>query len=284
MVCAQCHSLRDIVAEGYQPGANYFDFFLPILEYGQKAGRDPAYWPDGRPRRFSNDAIGFWQSECFLQGGATCTNCHADVHDPEIERNEELRPNNGALCTGCHESLAKNVAAHTHHRPGSRGSACVECHMPRTVFSLKAAMRDHSIGIPVPENTLRYRIPNACSGCHQDRGAKWEIARMNEWYGDRSRRKLLRRAAAFTAARAGDRLAIGPLLTILAEPAEGAVARANAAGHLSRFADDPRVFPALDRALHDREPLVRAIAALPLPPNTAIGPPTHALTRPPPPL
>src|SRR5260370_1717818 len=141
-------------------------------------------------------------------------------------------------------------------------------------------MRDHSIGIPVPENTLRYRIPNACSGCHQDRGAKWEIARRNEWYGDRSRRKLRRRAAAFTAARAGDRLAIGPLLTILAEPAEGAVARANAAGHLSRFADDPRVFPALERALHDREPLVRAVAALRIASKSAIGPLIQALDDP----
>ena len=41
--------------------------FTPILEYGQKSdSRDPAYWADGRPRRFSNDAIGFWQSRCFL--------------------------------------------------------------------------------------------------------------------------------------------------------------------------------------------------------------------------
>ena len=32
--------------------------------------RIPVYWADGRPRRFSNDAIGLWQSRCFLKGGA----------------------------------------------------------------------------------------------------------------------------------------------------------------------------------------------------------------------
>ena len=63
MVCAQCHSLRDMTVPGFTAGADYFDHFTPVLEYGQKSDTsDPAYWADGRPRRFSNDAIGFWQS------------------------------------------------------------------------------------------------------------------------------------------------------------------------------------------------------------------------------
>ncbi len=143
MVCAQCHSLRDMVAEGYTAGADYFDFFLPILEYGQASSADPAYWPDGRPRRFSNDTIGLWQSECYLRGGLTCTNCHADVHDPEVEKSAALRPGSNGICVRCHAAIAQNVTAHTHHRSDSAGSACVECHMPRTVFSIKASIRDH---------------------------------------------------------------------------------------------------------------------------------------------
>src|SRR5471030_2400446 len=74
-ICAQCHSLRDIIGPGYTAGANYFDHFQPILEYGPRKESDPTYWADGRPRRFSNDAMGLWQSECFLRGGATCTTC-----------------------------------------------------------------------------------------------------------------------------------------------------------------------------------------------------------------
>ena len=67
MVCAQCHSFRDIYAQGFRAGDNYYDHFLPILEFSQPEDKDPAYWPDGRTRRFSNDAIGLWQSECYLQ-------------------------------------------------------------------------------------------------------------------------------------------------------------------------------------------------------------------------
>jgi hypothetical protein len=259
MVCAQCHSLRDVIADDYSAGANYFDFFLPILEYGQKVDRDPAYWGDGRPRRFSNDAIGLWESECFLKGGANCMSCHSNVHNPEVEKNALVTTN--ALCDGCHSAIGRNVAAHSHHPAGSSGSSCVECHMPRTVFSIKAAIRDHSIGIPVPENTLRYKIPNACNTCHQDRDANWAIARMNAWYTNRSRQKIIRRAEAFIEARGGNREAIAPLLDILADAGEGFIARANAVGHLSRFSD-PRVLRALRRALNDREPLVRAVAAL----------------------
>ena len=33
MVCAQCHSLRDLTVPGFVAGADYFDYFTPILEY-----------------------------------------------------------------------------------------------------------------------------------------------------------------------------------------------------------------------------------------------------------
>jgi hypothetical protein len=265
MVCAQCHSAREIVAEGFKAGSDYFDYFLPILEYGQKSSKDPAYWPDGRTRRFSNDAIGLWQSECYLKGGATCVNCHTDVHDPEIQKNAALKPGANAICTNCHAEIGKNVAQHSHHTEGSAGTACVDCHMPRTVFSIKAQIRDHSISIPVPDNTTAHGIPNACNQCHQDRDARWATAKMDEWYGPASRRKLENRAAAFTLARAGNRSAIDPLLAILRNMAQGSIARANAAGHLGRFGDDPRVLAQLKQSLTDPEALVRAVAAQRIP-------------------
>lgn len=269
MVCAQCHSFRDIFAKGYTAGADYYDFFLPILEYGQAMDKDPAYWADGRTRRFSNDAFGLWQSECFLKGGATCVGCHNNVHEIEIEKNPQLRPDANALCTRCHSAIGRELTAHTHHAATSAGSSCVECHMPRTVLSIKAEIRDHSMSIPVPENTIRHSIPNACNVCHKDRDAQWSVKQMNQWYGDRSRQKLIRRADAFTQARAGDPRAIPKLLEILAEPAEGPLARANAAGHLSRFLTDPTVFAGLERALTDPQPSVRAVAALRLNPGPA---------------
>jgi hypothetical protein len=48
MVCAQCHSLRDQTVPGFAAGRDYFDHFMPVLEFGQKSNAtDPAYWPDG---------------------------------------------------------------------------------------------------------------------------------------------------------------------------------------------------------------------------------------------
>jgi HEAT repeat protein len=121
----------------------------------------------------------------------------------------------------------------------------------------------------VPENTLHHAIPNACNLCHKDRDADWAVARMNAWYSPRSRQKLIRRANAFARARKGDPDAVPLLLAILNEPAEGALARANAAGHLGSFEGDPAVLRALEHAVADSEPLVRAIAARTLNPGPA---------------
>lgn len=262
MVCAQCHSFRDIYVQGFAAGADYYDYFLPIIEFSQPADHDPAYWPDGRTRRFSNDAFGLWQSECFLKGKATCLDCHVTPHEVEIDRNPQLRPDANALCTRCHAAVGKELTAHTHHAVNSAGSSCVECHMPRTVLSIKAQIRDHSMSIPVPENTTRHGIPNACNLCHKDRDASWATERMNAWYKPDSRQKLIRRADAFAAARARDPEAVPKLIAILKKASEGELVRANALGHLASFASDPRVFPELERALTDPKPLVRALAAL----------------------
>jgi tetratricopeptide (TPR) repeat protein len=52
------------------------------------------------------------------------------------------------------------------------------------------------------------------------------------------------------------------LLAILAKPEEGPITRANAEGYLGHFASDPAVLAALQNHLHDKDPLVRAFAAL----------------------
>jgi predicted CXXCH cytochrome family protein len=282
MVCAQCHSFRDIYVNGFAAGDNYYDHFLPILEATQPHDNDPAYWPDGRTRRFSNDAFGLWQSECYLKGKAVCTNCHVTPHLVEIEKNPQLRPDSNALCATCHESLTRNAAAHSHHAPGSKGTSCVECHMPRTVYSIKAEIRDHSLSIPVPENTLKHNIPNACNLCHRDRDANWALEKMSRWWGTASRQKLIRRADAFSLARANSPEAVPQLLDLLGRLSEGGLVRANALSYLVRFNGAPGVYPAIERSVSDSDPLVRATAALrivaaPADRPAAIAALTHAL-------
>ncbi len=266
MVCAQCHSLRDTIDPGFAPGKNYYDHFLPELEYRLPRDHDPAWYVDGSTRRFSADALGLWLSRCFLEGGVTCVDCHRDPHDTEIEKNPLIRSESKETCLRCHEAKGLELEAHTQHEKASAGSSCVECHMPRNVVSIKAKIRDHGIGLPAPENTERHGIPNACNNCHQDRTPAWAAETIDRWYpGARARRqKLLDRAEIFTRARAKDPedVEIVERLTALAaNEAEPPLIRANAVGYLGTFPADARVPPALLRALASKEPLVRAIAA-----------------------
>jgi predicted CXXCH cytochrome family protein len=260
-ICAACHSLRDITVPGFRAGNDYFDHFTPVLEYGQTASRDPAYWADGRPRRFSNDAIGLWQSRCFLEGGATCVTCHVDPHEPNVERNPQLKRTNDRLCTDCHQAIGGDPPRHTRHAAGSAGSACIACHMPRTVISLRARMPDHTIGVPAPENTARFGIPNACNECHQDEDASWAERALAQWYPAGRRRQLRDRAEAFTAARRREAGAVDRLTALLTDRRQPPLARANAAGYLRSFTD-PRAEQALTTAAADEQTAVRATAVL----------------------
>lgn len=269
MVCAQCHSFRDIYVDDFKAGSIYYDFFLPVMEYRLPNSDDPAYWPDGRPRWLSNEAIALWQSQCFLKGGATCVTCHTQAHDVDIDHNPQLRADNDKLCLRCHATIAARFVTHTHHAKNSAGSSCIACHMPQTVIGIEAMFHDHSMSIPVPENSVRHGIPNACNVCHKDKDAAWAILQMNAWYGNQSRQNFIDRADAFTGARKGDASVIPELLRILSDPSGGPILRANAAGYLAGFPNDPKAYNAVFHSFSDPEPLLRATAAFALRPRAA---------------
>jgi len=259
MICAQCHTLRNVIDPDFQAGKDYYDYFMPRLEYDPRPGLDSPYWPDGRPRRFSNDAIGLWQSECFLRGGATCTSCHKDPHEPDIDRNPQLASSNNALCTGCHQEIGARVSAHTRHRADSAGSSCVECHMPKTVVSIKSTMRDHTISLPAPENTVAFGIPNACTECHADKKAPWAVGVLDSWWPRGRRTRLVKQAEAFTAARAKRPEALDRLIALAADDTAGPLVRANAVGYLRNYTD-ARAGTALLVAAKAGHPAVRGVA------------------------
>jgi predicted CXXCH cytochrome family protein len=259
MICAQCHSLREALAPDFRAGENYYDYFLPLLEYQSPNDRDLAYWPDGRPRRFSNDAIGLWQSQCFLRGGATCTSCHSDPHLPDVDRNAQLAAANNALCTTCHQDIGGRLTAHTRHAGNSAGSSCVECHMPKTVISIKATMRDHTMSLPAPENTVAFGIPNACNECHADKKADWAVDTVAKWWPGRRRAQLVARAEAFTGGRARRPQALDGLIAIAEDERESPFVRANALGYLRDYAN-PRAVATLLAAANAREPVIRSTA------------------------
>jgi hypothetical protein len=259
MICAQCHSLRNVINPGYKAGDDYFDFFMPRLEYDPGTDRELPYWPDGRPRRFSNDAIGLWQSACFRRGGATCTTCHQNAHEPNVDRNPQLASGNNALCSQCHRAIGEQLSAHTRHAAGSPGSACVECHMPKTVVSINATMRDHTISVPAPENTAVFGIPNACTECHVDRKPAWAVEVLSRWWPNGRRARLVERAQTFSAARKTAPEALEPLLRIAGDAGAGPLIQATAVGYLRRYSG-PAARAALLAAAQDADPAVRAAA------------------------
>ena len=118
----------------------------------------------------------FTQSRMYRHG-VRCSDCH----DPHTLK---LRATGNALCVRCHSpdgnprfpSLQKKVydaPEHHFHPPGSPGAACVACHMPARTYMQLDRRRDHSLRIPRPDLTLEIGTPNACTGCHQDRDARW---------------------------------------------------------------------------------------------------------------
>ena len=258
MICAQCHSLRTVINPDYTAGADYYDFFNPRLEYDPGTDRELPYWPDGRPRRFSNDAIGLWQSACFLRG-QTCTTCHRDPHEPNIERNPQLAAANNALCTQCHQTIGRDLVAHTRHAAASAGSSCVECHMPKTVISLNATMRDHTMSLPAPENTVAFNIPNACTNCHADKNAAWAVDVLKMWWPNGRRMKLVERAQAFAGARKASPDALDRLLAIAGDSSAGPLIQATAVGYLRRYPGAP-ARNALLNAAKAEHPAIRTAA------------------------
>jgi HEAT repeat protein len=133
--------------------------------------------------------------------------------------------------------------------------------MPKTVVSIKSKMRDHSITVPTPENTVRFGVPNACNLCHDDKSADWAVGTMRAWYpGSTARQKLMTRADVFFRARKRDKTVLERLYLLADDKDESPLARANALGYLDRFPTDPRVIPALLRATVDEHPMVRATA------------------------
>ncbi len=184
-ICWQCHTLKDRLRPGYISGDRldtYYSIRLPQLG-------DVAHFPDGRVRTFAYQE-GHLYSDCYVNGGLTCTNCH----DPHSQGYRDVtgQPLAGRFddrqCTSCHASKADSVARHTKHQPGTPGSACVSCHMPylqepEVGPAVRYARSDHSIAIPRPVFDSTLGLTSACKGCHTDRSAAALDAQIVAWHG-----------------------------------------------------------------------------------------------------
>ncbi len=185
-VCFQCHALKDVVQEGYLPGAplaEYHAVKLPVL------GDDP-YLADGRVGTFAYQGTHL-SSSCYVDGRMTCISCH-EPHGLgywDINRAPLADETDDRQCTSCHAAKATAPETHTFHPADSPGARCVSCHMPYLQHpevggAVPFARSDHTIPVPRPRLDARLGLVSACRGCHTDRSEFVLQAQADDWWGE----------------------------------------------------------------------------------------------------
>ena len=265
--CAYCHGNKTNVFVGFEAGDRYTDFAIPFLLSTPIPANDfqGEFWPDGRPNRF-NRPQALTMSGCFQAGAISCASCHQS-HGSKFEASLKVDIHDGRkgdeLCTQCHSSpkpsaFAKATAdkqapspgpaasfdgaglsKHTFHAPQSEGSRCINCHMSDVNWRLLIRKRDHTFQAPVPENTARFGIPNACTTCHDEKSPEWAAKQMNEWWGDAERReKSVTLADTMYRAGSGDVSTLPGLARLAVDRSQGMLVRASAAEYIGRLVSE----------------------------------------------
>ncbi|MEI6740429.1 MAG: tetratricopeptide repeat protein [Gemmatimonadaceae bacterium] len=256
--CMGCHALKTRIAPGYVLGASLRAYYALRLS---QLGEQP-YTPDGRTRTFAYQE-GHLASDCYRNGGMTCTSCH-DPHSQGY-RTVDGTPIPGRTddrqCTSCHASKAVAGTAHTKHPAASAGARCVSCHMPyeqqhELGRAIRYARSDHSIAIPRPALDDSLGLVGACAGCHTNRTPAALQAQVTAWWGTIKPHESAVRGA--LAARTQSDL-VAATTSLLVPTSRHATAQvAGVAAWLERYEADPSAGQAAARAA---APLLRAMAA-----------------------
>jgi tetratricopeptide (TPR) repeat protein len=259
-ICAPCHAKMSPVSSGYEVTQRFFDHYdLVTLE-------DADYYPDGRDLGENYTYTSWLMSPCVRGGKLDCMRCHTSSG-----RYRFAAENPNGACLPCHQERVANSAAHSRHKAGSPGSNCVDCHMPKTRFA-NMNRSDHSMLPPTPAATLKFKSPNACNLCHQDKDAAWADAQVRQWHKNDYQRPVLERAALVDAARREQWDRLPAMITYIQDPRGDNVTQASLI-RLLRSCNDPRRLPAVLKALQHPDPLVRAAAA------SSVGTPVTPETR-----
>jgi Flp pilus assembly protein TadD len=242
--CARCHARRTSLSEDYLPGR-------PLLQTHKPALLDEhLYYADGQQLDEVYEYGSFLQSRMHA-AGVSCGDCH-DPHSLHIQTEPDM------LCARCHLPASFATTAHHHHRPDSKGASCVACHMPTRDYMVVDARRDHSFRVPRPDLTAKIASPNACNGCHADRSTAWAEHAIEQWY-PRGRWTQPHYGEALDAGRRGLPGAEAQLARLADDAGKAGIVRATATELLAEYLG-PASLPALERALHDTDGLVRSAA------------------------
>ena len=242
--CARCHSRHSPLGDAVENGKPILDSFRVALL------SEDLYHADGQIKDEVYVYGSFLQSKMH-RAGVTCSDCH-DPHSLE------LRAEGNALCTRCHLSEAFDSPAHHFHTAGAPGSQCVDCHAPEATYMVVDPRRDHSFRIPRPDLSVKIGVPNACSGCHDDKTAAWATDRIAAWYGP-SRTQSPHFGEALAAAREGAPAAEQQLIDIAFDANQPAIVRATVFDTLGQNLNQDS-FPAIQRGLRAEDAIVRLAA------------------------
>jgi predicted CXXCH cytochrome family protein len=256
-VCAQCHSRRGQIAEGYQAGAPFLDHYFPALL------TSPLYHADGQQQGEVYNWASFLESKMYAKG-VTCSDCH----EPHTGK---LRLDGNALCASCHLASKYDSREHHHHQAGSAGSACVSCHMPASTYMVVDPRRDHSLRVPRPDLSIALGTPNACNSCHTNHDARWAAANVKAWFGH-DPDGYQHFAPAFSLAHSETRERQSELRAIADDLTQSAIARATALAQIDASSNTNAV-DTLARSLRDPSGIVRLGALQSLrgaPPNLRV--------------
>ncbi|RJR33395.1 MAG: ammonia-forming cytochrome c nitrite reductase subunit c552, partial [Deltaproteobacteria bacterium] len=250
-VCAPCHAKMMPVTASFQPGERFFDHFdLATLE-------DRDFYADGRDLG-ENFTETLWRlSPCVKSGRLSCLHCHTSSGRYRFK--DEAKANQA--CLPCHQKRVEQAAAHIHHPPDQPGTPqkCIDCHMPMTEFA-RMRRSDHSLLPPAPAATLKFKSPNACNLCHQDKSAAWADQQVRKWRKRDYQAPVLYRASLVDAARRQDWTSLGEILRYITNPERDEIYAASLI-RLLAACPEPRKWPVITKALQDQSPLVRAAAA-----------------------
>jgi tetratricopeptide (TPR) repeat protein len=245
--CASCHAKMGMIAEGFQTGDHYFDYFNLITFENED------FYPDGRDLGENYTYTSWLMSPCAKSGKLDCVLCHTSSGRYRFAKGD---PN--AACLPCHAEIVNNAAPHTHHKPDSTGNQCVSCHMPMTEYA-RMRRSDHSMRAPTPATTIAYKSPNACNSCHKDKDARWANTVVRKWYPRDYQAEALRQGALIEAARKRDWSQLPQMLAYIEDPKHDSIFTASLIRLLGQCPDS-RKFATMRVAIRDPSPLVRANA------------------------
>lgn len=249
--CAPCHAKMSPVTASFMPGDDYFDHYdLVTLE-------DPDFYPDGRDLG-ENYTYTLWRmNPCAVSGKLSCVHCHTSSGRYKFKEKDHNH-----ACLPCHKERVENAPAHTHHKADSPASRCVACHMPMTEFA-RMHRSDHTMRPPTPAATAKFKSPNACNVCHDDKDAQWADRHVREWHDDDYQAPVLARAELLDAARKNQWTKLDAMLAFL-DSEDCDEIYATSFIRLLANCDNLAWIPVVKKKLKDPSPLVRGAAVVTL--------------------